>query len=654
MLTMRRFSSLEFRLAVLVGLGLIGFSLAAGIFTYNYSYRNRLQQAQSLQRQLVRTVQAQAEVAAFAYNEKIARGVIDGLLANPSILAARLEATEHSHLALSSNGSLDYGGSTVYPLLSPVDQTERIGRLSVVQNENHVNREAAQYALFQTLLMLAQVALATILMIVVLRFVVTRPVADLAQSMRAIKPGSPERLDIEDKHANDEIGLLSHSANILLEATETAIDDERKLRNLLDTTNQIARVGGWTYDLATKSMMLSEEIFRINEVDPSKLDATLPVSVEQAINHFAPTSRPAIAAALQAGIDRGAEFDLELQWITYTGKTIWVRTQGKAERENGQVVCLYGAMQDISDRKQTEQDLRIAATAFESQEGMLITDANEVILRVNRAYCEITGYSAAEAIGKTPRMLSSNRHDAAFYASIWSNIRNIGTWQGEIWNRRKNGEVYPQWLTITAVKDDDGEITHYVGTLTDITVRKAAEDEIKHLAFYDPLTHLPNRRLLIDRLHQALSTSRRNQRSGALLFIDLDKFKQINDTLGHDIGDLLLQNVGQRLLSCLRENDTAARIGGDEFIVMLEYLDEHPEAAVQQVKAVAEKILDTLNVPYTLATHECRSSPSIGIALFLGHTHTVSELLKQADSAMYQAKAAGRNVYRFFDTTTGH
>ncbi|HLA33344.1 MAG TPA: diguanylate cyclase [Rhodocyclaceae bacterium] len=651
---MRRFSSLEFRLAVLVGLGLIGFSLAAGIFTYNYSYRNRLQQAQSLQRQLVRTVQAQAEVAAFAYNEKIARGVIDGLLANPSILAARLEATEHSHLALSSNGSLDYGGSTVYPLLSPVDQTERIGRLSVVQNENHVNREAAQYALFQTLLMLAQVALATILMIVVLRFVVTRPVADLAQSMRAIKPGSPERLDIEDKHANDEIGLLSHSANILLEATETAIDDERKLRNLLDTTNQIARVGGWTYDLATKSMMLSEEIFRINEVDPSKLDATLPVSVEQAINHFAPTSRPAIAAALQAGIDRGAEFDLELQWITYTGKTIWVRTQGKAERENGQVVCLYGAMQDISDRKQTEQDLRIAATAFESQEGMLITDANEVILRVNRAYCEITGYSAAEAIGKTPRMLSSNRHDAAFYASIWSNIRNIGTWQGEIWNRRKNGEVYPQWLTITAVKDDDGEITHYVGTLTDITVRKAAEDEIKHLAFYDPLTHLPNRRLLIDRLHQALSTSRRNQRSGALLFIDLDKFKQINDTLGHDIGDLLLQNVGQRLLSCLRENDTAARIGGDEFIVMLEYLDEHPEAAVQQVKAVAEKILDTLNVPYTLATHECRSSPSIGIALFLGHTHTVSELLKQADSAMYQAKAAGRNVYRFFDTTTGH
>ena len=654
MLTMRRFSSLEFRLAVLVGLGLIGFSLAAGIFTYNYSYRNRLQQAQSLQRQLVRTVQAQAEVAAFAYNEKIARGVIDGLLANPSILAARLEATEHSHLALSSNGSLDYGGSTVYPLLSPVDQTERIGRLSVVQNENHVNREAAQYALFQTLLMLAQVALATILMIVVLRFVVTRPVADLAQSMRAIKPGSPERLDIEDKHANDEIGLLSHSANILLEATETAIDDERKLRNLLDTTNQIARVGGWTYDLATKSMMLSEEIFRINEVDPSKLDATLPVSVEQAINHFAPTSRPAIAAALQAGIDRGAEFDLELQWITYTGKTIWVRTQGKAERENGQVVCLYGAMQDISDRKQTEQDLRIAATAFESQEGMLITDANEVILRVNRAYCEITGYSAAEAIGKTPRMLSSNRHDAAFYASIWSNIRNIGTWQGEIWNRRKNGEVYPQWLTITAVKDDDGEITHYVGTLTDITVRKAAEDEIKHLAFYDPLTHLPNRRLLIDRLHQALSTSRRNQRSGALLFIDLDKFKQINDTLGHDIGDLLLQNVGQRLLSCLRENDTAARIGGDEFIVMLEYLDEHPEAAVQQVKAVAEKILDTLNVPYTLATHECRSSPSIGIALFLGHTHTVSELLKQADSAMYQAKAAWRNVYRFFDTTTGH
>ncbi|MEO6351796.1 MAG: EAL domain-containing protein [Burkholderiaceae bacterium] len=304
---------------------------------------------------------------------------------------------------------------------------------------------------------------------------------------------------------------------------------------------------------------------------------------------------------------------------------------------------------DILQRKRTEQQLRIAAAAFESQEGMFVTDADKVIQRVNHAFTQITGYSAADAVGQTPKLLSSGRHDAAFYTAMEESIAHSGYWQGEIWNRRKGGEVYPQWLTITAVKDPAGEVSHYVCTLNDITLRKAAENEIRHLAYYDPLTLLPNRRLLLDRLHQALVASERSGHEGALLFIDLDNFKMLNDTLGHDKGDLLLQQVAQRLCTCVREGDTVARLGGDEFVVMLEDLNTSPQVAASQAKAIGEKILATLNQVYLMGEHVYHSSSSIGISLFNHHLGGVDELLKRADLAMYEAKAAGRNTLRFFD-----
>jgi diguanylate cyclase (GGDEF)-like protein/PAS domain S-box-containing protein len=294
-------------------------------------------------------------------------------------------------------------------------------------------------------------------------------------------------------------------------------------------------------------------------------------------------------------------------------------------------------------------DLRIAAIAFESQEGMFITDAQNVILRVNRAFSEITGYSSEEVIGQTPRLLSSGRHDAAFYAEMRESIQHSRSWQGEIWNRRKNNQVYPEWLTITAVTDSSGAITHYVSTLTDISQRKASEEKIQYLAFYDSLTCLPNRRLLVDRLQQALASSARSERRGALLFIDLDNFKLLNDTLGHDKGDLLLQQVAQRLTASVREGDSVARLGGDEFVLLLDDLSENPNEAANQAEAVGEKILAALNQPYDLAGHSYHSTPSIGVTLFAGHQSGVDELMKHADLAMYEAKNAGRNTLRFFD-----
>ena len=320
------------------------------------------------------------------------------------------------------------------------------------------------------------------------------------------------------------------------------------------------------------------------------------------------------------------------------------------EADAGDAYHTLLVISDISERKLAENELRIAATAFESQEGMMVTDANSVILRVNQAFTTITAYDAKDAVGRTPQFLSSGIHDEKFYAAMWESIHRTGTWEGEIWNRHKSGEVYPQHLIITAVKDAVGAVTNYVATLTDITLRKAAEEKIQLLAFYDSLTQLPNRRLFIDRLSQAMVASARSGERAALLFLDLDRFKTLNDTLGHDFGDLLLQQVAARLTACVREGDTVARLGGDEFVLLLEGLSHNDLEAAQQTEVIGEKILATLNQPYLLASHEHYSSPSIGATLFVNHEQGEAEvLLKQADIAMYQAKAAGRNALRFFD-----
>ncbi|MEQ1766466.1 MAG: EAL domain-containing protein, partial [Methylotenera sp.] len=343
------------------------------------------------------------------------------------------------------------------------------------------------------------------------------------------------------------------------------------------------------------------------------------------------------------------------EWLTFADNGyhgLFETTKTSLRDKEGNLIGVLGIAHDITGQKLAENDLRIAAISFESQEGMLVTDAKRIILRVNRAFTIITGYSAEESIGKTPSMLSSGQHDAAFYADMWERINSTGDWEGEIWNQRKNGEVYPQYLTITAVKGADNIITNYVATLTDITERKQAADEIEYLAFYDSLTHLPNRRMLLDRLKRALAVSARNGRDGAVLFLDLDHFKTLNDSLGHAIGDLLLQQVSERLTDCLREGDTVARLarlGGDEFVVMLEDLSENPLKAAAQAEVVANKILIALNQPYQLSTHEYQGTATIGVAFFRDHEYSQEDLLKHADIAMYQAKKAGRNTLRFFD-----
>ena len=317
---------------------------------------------------------------------------------------------------------------------------------------------------------------------------------------------------------------------------------------------------------------------------------------------------------------------------------------------------------DINNMEETmkltseiDEALRILAVAFETNDAIMITDADANIIRVNQAFLDTTGYNFTEVIGMNPRMMSSGLHDKAFYTEMWKQLLLTGSWMGEIFDKRKSGEIYPKLMKITAVKDEQRKTTHYVSVFSDISERKRSEEEIRNLAFYDTLTKLPNRHLFLDRFSSALSTASRLNCFGAILLIDLDRFKILNDTMGHEYGDLLLIEVATRLKSCVRETDTVARLGGDEFVVLMEDLCDTQDDASRKVGLVAEKIRQLLARPYNIRGHQHLSSPSIGVSLYSGHEKLSADVLVQhADMAMYQAKSAGRNSIRFFDPVMQH
>lgn len=295
------------------------------------------------------------------------------------------------------------------------------------------------------------------------------------------------------------------------------------------------------------------------------------------------------------------------------------------------------------ERRKAEEQLRLSATVFEhSVEAVVITDARHRVLMVNPAFTTMTGFGADEVLGKNTRMLASGVHDASFFRSVWETVRAAGHWQGEMWNRRKDGDVYPQLLSISQVLDEAGDVSHYVCVAIDISEHKASQEHIQKLAHFDALTGLPNRSLLSDRVAQALSRMDRNNQTLALVFLDLDRFKNVNDSLGHRIGDELLVQVADRLKSVLREEDTVSRLGGDEFILVL------PATNADGATHVVEKVLQILSRPYSIEQHELTITPSLGIAMYPADGDSYEALSMCADAAMYRAKQGGRHTYRFF------
>jgi len=324
---------------------------------------------------------------------------------------------------------------------------------------------------------------------------------------------------------------------------------------------------------------------------------------------------------------------------------IWISACSTPERTPDGGTVWHGFARDITGGRRDDEERRLAAAVFaNTQEGIVITDPEGRILAVNPSVVSITGYSREELVGNTMRQLQSGRHDRAFYETLWHAVRTSGYWQGEIWNRRKSGEVYPELLTISTVRDDAGEITNYVGSFSDITLWKRSQDRMEHLAHHDALTGLPNRLMLRARLEHAVSKARRDKAQGAVLFLDLDRFKQVNDTLGHPAGDALLIAVAKRLRERLRDSDTLARLGGDEFVILIEDLTERSQAA-----ALAQELIARLSEPFDLpGGHVARIGGSIGIALFPVDGTAPDELIQRADVALYESKQGGRGTYRFF------
>lgn len=303
--------------------------------------------------------------------------------------------------------------------------------------------------------------------------------------------------------------------------------------------------------------------------------------------------------------------------------------------------ALHWIMRNITRQREDEFETQISGMLFKSAaEGVMITDVEGSILAVNPAFTRITGYSAEEAVGRNPRMLKSGIQDDSFYTNFWRSLRETGSWQGEVYNRKKNGEVYPEWLTISAARDNEGNVLSYIAVFSDLSRLLQTEKRLAYLAHHDSLTGLPNRLLLQDRLTQLLSQSRRTGLAFTILFIDLDRFKQINDTLGHEVGDQVLIETGRRLNSSVREVDTVARLGGDEFVVLAPTLSGR-----QHIGQVCDKMLAALTRPIETGSHVLHISGSIGCAEYPGHGDDEITLLRHADRAMYEAKAAGGNTY---------
>ncbi len=414
----------------------------------------------------------------------------------------------------------------------------------------------------------------------------------------------------------------------------------------LKEAQRIAHLGHFSYDLRTHSWTSSDifdEIFGLDSAHPRDREHWLTLA--------APKDSEAWGKHLNSSLADHAPVAHEFRIIRRSdGQERWINCLDTLQLdEDGTPLARIGTIQDITERKQIETDLRIAAVAFDSQEAMVITDRDSVILRVNRAFAENTGYTAEEALGQNPRLLKSNRHPPEFFKTMWDTINRTGGWQGEIWDRRKDGAEYQKWLTISAVKSAEGAVTHYIGAQFDITERKKAEEKINELAFFDPLTGLPNRTLLLDRLRQTMTASSRDGRYAAVLHLDLDNFKTLNDTLGHDMGDLLLQHVAKRLTASVREEDTVSRLGADEFVLILKNLSLVESQAARQTELVCEKVIAAVNQNYLLESTVYSMTPSIGASVFVGHQAELETVLKQADLAMGRAKEEGGNAVRFFD-----
>ena len=409
----------------------------------------------------------------------------------------------------------------------------------------------------------------------------------------------------------------------------------------LAKAEQIAQLGYWDWHIPGNTLFWSDEVYRIFGLAPT----ATPPTYDDFLSHVHPDDRARVEAAVGQSLSVKAPYSLDHRIFRQDGALRVVHEQGEVEFDpGGKPVRMFGTVQDITLLKHSEQQLALAARVFDNSiEGITVTDVNGVIQSVNRGFTHITGYSPEEAVGQRPSILKSDRHDQAFYQAMWQTLLATGRWEGEIWNRKKNGEVYPEWLTITAITDDFGQISHHVAVFHDRSEVRGFEEQLSFQANHDALTGLPNRTLLLDRLAVAIGHAQSQERLVAVLTIDLDNFKHVNDSLGHTVGDVLLQKVAERLKGCVAPDITVARLGGDDFAILIEQLPGEQEAV-----RVAQTLITAFGALFNLAVYETVVTVSVGISFFPADGADADTLLKNAELAMYRAKEEGKNTYQMF------
>ncbi|MCP4596600.1 EAL domain-containing protein [Neptuniibacter sp.] len=411
----------------------------------------------------------------------------------------------------------------------------------------------------------------------------------------------------------------------------------------LAEAQRIAKLGSWSIDFCSGATLWSDEVYQILHLDKEKVSPSLQLYLSTS-SRSETDELEQILSSSDTQID---QYRLIRKIQNADGDISHVREEGELYRdENGNLTNAVGTIRDITEAVQTREKLEQAAVVFEhTSDAVMITDQNRNIIAINKAYADITGYSEDEVLNQDAGFSKSGQHSAEFYQEMNEALLQTGSWEGEIWDRRKDGEIYPKRLSITSVYNSRGALLYYVGVFSDISHIKSTEDQLRHLALHDSLTGLPNRLSFNQKLDHAIKHADRIQQNVAVLFLDLDRFKTINDSLGHPVGDSLLNEVATRLKSCLRNDDTIARLGGDEFTIIMEEI-RIPEDAAK----VAEKITEALSAPVEIEGHQFYITTSIGISLYPEDGESVTDLVKNADAAMYRAKEAGRNCYEFYSS----
>ena len=450
-------------------------------------------------------------------------------------------------------------------------------------------------------------------------------------------------LDVEINATHIEINgqpMLYASARDISQRKQIQ-DTLRANAYLLSNAVRISHMGTWEWNILDDSEVWSDQQFRIFGLEPGAVAPSYDLFMQM----LHPDDHQMVLHATDQALNHGQQYDIECRIIVPSGEVRFIHCQGEVYRnDNNQPVTMLGTVLDVTDQHKREEAQRLAITVFNAvDEGVMVTDHENRIMAVNPAFTTITGYTISEVVGQKPAMLAAGVTPPSLFQEMWQALQEHGQWAGELCNQRKNGEIFIEWLSIKLVRNQQQRITHYVGVFSDITEKKKSEHLIWEQANFDALTKLANRHMLQDRLQQEIKKSRRSNSQLALLIIDLDRFKEVNDTLGHDMGDVLLVEAAQRISTCVRTSDTVARLGGDEFVIILASLDE-----LGCVERIARSLISALVQPFHLGNEQAYISASIGIAVFPDDANDLESLLKHADQAMYVSKNAGRNRFSYF------